>query len=387
MNTTPQASVNVNTIKTSGAAIGSSDASAANLPPAGDGEIKDLYAMMAADEKTQAQNPPAQETPTPAPTQPQDDGVELPETQTEEVAEEKVEEQQPQTPQSEEKAEKCGRPARKLDGLDDAEKKLFRAMSGEAYDRFYPLYLKIKEAGGEEKLFEQLKNHQKSLDEHKNARFYDHPEAYTLSEDYAKQNQMVGMIRRVATHWEDQLSNLEEGKAVTLLIPKEGGGLTYGEAFVPDETQRGRLRAQILAQMQETRMDLGQAETELKSLSKSYKQRYTDYEGRINTEYNKVFGKVLDKLKPEIEKELQRWPDFDRNNPKTRLAATAIAYARAVTSMLGAKKQQAAVESAKNAASASAGPTKESLQVNTPASNKAAPKEADIMKQLIGLGA
>jgi hypothetical protein len=266
----------------------------------------------------------------------------------------------PQQPAAE-PARGPGRPAklqRALEGLDEQEAAIFTKMANEGYEKLYPLYKKLKEAGGLDTLLGQKTEFEKQRAELEKARFYDHPDAYKLSPEYAEQQQIVANIDDVDSFWQEQLSLVHEDKPARILVRDAQGRLSVSQETYASSPQ---LKTRIMSELAAVKADRNEAIAKLGSIRESFKTQYTGYEAEFGRIQKHVFGAVEDKIKDQVKKELELIPAYARHKPEVQFAARALALLRL---QIAKNKQAAATASAKTASDQiekSNGPTAASI--------------------------
>ena len=254
---------------------------------------------------------------------------------------------------------KRGRPARDLTDLDEAEQKLFKSMSREAYEKLYPLYKKFK---GREKDLDEVTTLREKLTalekaQTKPASFYDREDAYLLQQDFRDALLQSRQLDTLLNHWQDQLAAAEEGKPVYDISQDANGNL---QLSAPIEVTP-RVKAQILATLTQVSQAKQTHQAKIESLKTSAREQFTNYRSGLNNVYEKVFAKYKDVLDPLAAKELEQFPEFTRDRIETKLMANALALIKHIVAADKATKQQAGVNAANANGGKVAGPTVRSL--------------------------
>lgn len=239
-----------------------------------------------------------------------------------------------------------GRPAksaRSLEGLDEREAAIFTKMANEGYEHLYPLYRRLKEAGGLDTLLKQKEDFEKQRGDLEKARFYDHPDAYKLSPEYSQQQQIVNNIDEIDEFWQEQSAALYANKPCRILVRTAEGRLKPSdETYEPSPA----LQAKILSELATVKADRNEAVARLGQIRESFKQQYVSYESEFGNVTKKLFGPVAEKLRDQVKKELELLPHYARHKPEAQFAAHALAFLRAVL----AKQRSAATQATATAA-------------------------------------
>lgn len=251
---------------------------------------------------------------------------------------------------------KRGRPARELDGLDEAEQKLFKSMSREAYEKLYPIYKKVK---GHEADFDQLPTLKEKLAQLEKAQgsrpaaYYDHEEAYLLQQDFREALLQSNKLRDVYNHWQEQLAAAEEGKPIRDLSIDQNGNLQLG----PPIESSPRAKAQIHSLLMQSNQELASHQQKLEQIKAAHSQQFKSYKTGLDSVYEKFFGKYKDQLAPLAAKELEVFPEFARSRPEINLLGHAMALIRGMVQADKATQTQNAVGKANSNGQKIAGPT------------------------------
>lgn len=251
---------------------------------------------------------------------------------------------------------KRGRPGRELDGLDEAEQKLFKSMSREAYEKLYPIYKKIK---GHEADIDQLPTLKEKLAQLEKAQstrpaaYYDHEEAYLLQQDFRDALLQSNKLRDVYNHWQEQLAAAEEGKPIRDLSIDQNGNFQVG----PPIESSPRAKAQIHSLLMQSNQELANHQQKLEQIKAAHSQQFKSYKTGLDSVYEKFFGKYKDQLAPLAAKELEVFPEFARSRPEINLLGHAMALIRGMVQADKATQTQNAVGKANSNGQKIAGPT------------------------------
>lgn len=222
-----------------------------------------------------------------------------------------------------------GKQGRDYSDLDEEEKEIFQKMSNNSYNKLYPIYKAYKANGGK---FDdtKLQELQKELEEHRNFKYFEHPDAFTASPEYQETARLESVISDVHNHWVRQLTLAESGQKIRPLVRGQNG---YEPGNEIEATPA--VKAEIFRLITKTQQDLSNVQQDKARLLDQFKSRYSTYETNLNAIHKKLFSQHEATLKPLAEKELQMFPAYVRHQPAIRMLAYAIA-----TLKLGASAQQ-----------------------------------------------
>lgn len=251
---------------------------------------------------------------------------------------------------------KRGRPGRDFTGLDEAEKKLFNDMPRPAYEKLYPLYLKVKGHEADIDQLSTLKEKLAKLEQAQSTRpaaFYDHEEAYLLQQDFRDALLQSNRLRDVYNHWEEQLAAAEDGKPIRDLSVDQNGNLQLS----PPIESSPRAKAQIHSLLMQANQELASHNQKLEQIKAAHSQQFKSYKTGLESVYEKFFGKYKDQLAPLAAKELEVFPEFARSRPEINLLGHAMALIRGMVQADKAAQAQNAVGRANANGQKIAGPT------------------------------
>lgn len=269
-----------------------------------------------------------------------------------------------------------GKTARDYSGLDEEEIGIFKKMSNDSYNKLYPVYKAFKAAGGK---FDdsRIKELEKQLEDTRNFRYFEHPEAFQSDETYQQTVQLESIIESAYNHWLRQLEAAESGGKVRPLVKSPQGGLVPGDEIEVTPA----IKAQIHGLIAKTRQDLAEAQRERATLAESFKGRYKTFEDNLKQVHNELFGKHEEILAPLAKEELKRFPAYLHHQPSIRM----LAYGLAAMKLGASEKEQQQITAAGNKAAAQlqskSGPSNSQLGSGTKSSNPFVPSDAE-MKRL-----
>lgn len=249
---------------------------------------------------------------------------------------------------------------RNLEGLSEEEAHVFQNMSLKAYNFLYPKYKQMQELLPQADKLKKLPEIETELNELRQSRWSDHPEAYRLSEEYTQLNQRLSTVSQLESHFKDQLKAIRSGaKEITMYQVDEDGGLRPVKVPVQPDTE-----VEVMAEWQGAIRSREQLASQVGSLKDSHAQRFSGYKSALDKihEMYKPFDKVL---KDRVEKELARLPAFIRSRPEAALSAKAIALVTLAGEAMDKAQKKAPAVAANQRAATQAPPSRDSITVNT----------------------
>lgn len=191
--------------------------------------------------------------------------------------------------------------ARDYADIDPSDVPLFKGMSNEAYAKARDWY---KAARNQDTKYKELEGTYSKV---KDLQYYQHPEAYRLTEDYSKLEKSVSNSNTLANHWQQQLALIKEGKPFHDVVVGENGELSLGGQYQPSP----QAEALVTRALQKSTMDASQAQAKLEAYKGDYSARHKNFdttlgkieqdllgEVRTNPEFVKLEQQVLNSMIP-----------------------------------------------------------------------------------------
>lgn len=207
--------------------------------------------------------------------------------------------------------------ARKLEGLDEEEAKLFKQMSQAAYDRLYPAYLKSKEADARLK---ELEETNKALE---NRRWYEEENAWELSPEFRATKENIDLLDFEENYWTEQLARIEKGEDFEPLAGKPG---EYTRGAAQPATVEAKVN--VLRKLQTIGGYKQQLNSKIESLKTDFSGRHKSFQDGLKGVDQHLFGKLDVKL-PHLESQYKSWlnrfpKEFQGQLPYQMLAKAAL---------------------------------------------------------------
>lgn len=261
------------------------------------------------------------------------------------------------------------KPGRDYSGFDDNERKLFRGMSNEAYDKLAPIYREYKEVKTKlDAKDQEIANLKKSSGELP-SNYFSHPEAYTLSSEYKNTKNYYDKASLELQHWEEQLANVESGKPWRDLdVDKKGNYVTSNPIEITDNN-RGQVKSQLLGYITQARLAINESVGKLKNISTSHVQRAQALTSTLKQKEEEFFPAYKDttfKGWSHANYFLENLPqEIKDSNPLSSIAAKLYATVVLQNSTIAEMKQQASIKQEIKQDQRRAGPTGSSFTGGT----------------------
>jgi len=209
--------------------------------------------------------------------------------------------------------------------VDDEEKKIFKDMSNDAYNRVYPEWRKLKsgEYVPKTELERLKKEYEEKQTQVKSERWFDHPKAYLLSDDYAGAQQDVAIYRDIVDHYRHALEQIMDGKPFYRIAPHpEQKFIIDTRQAVPASPQAHAYVTAELSKFYNSQMN---AENQVKQMETTYGQRFTPIKQALDSVEKSTFERY--EKAPGFERawkgELGLYPRELQGLPEYRLLAKA----------------------------------------------------------------
>ena len=170
--------------------------------------------------------------------------------------------------------------------IDPADVPLFKRMDNTAKaaaKQWYDFYRNNKKATEEYQT--KLTDYEKELNELREYRYYQAPDAYKLAPDYTTAVKSYQTNDTIVRHWTDQLAAIDEGRPIRDLLQDKDGNLTLSAQELQPSPQ---LRAQVLAAMQAAISKRDQAGNNLESFPSKYQERNKQFSTQLEVEPSEI---------------------------------------------------------------------------------------------------
>lgn len=232
-------------------------------------------------------------------------------------------EETPQYQQAQAEILPTGQPARDYSDLDEAEKQIFQRMSNDAYNKLLPIYKEHKELKPK---FEKL---QKDASSYKDARWYDHENAYMLSPEVSNLQTQYNNLQFEEKYWQDQLAKLRAGQPANRLIIQNN---QYGAG---DEMPAGgQAEAEVLSNLQKAQIYQQQIMQNMQGFAENFKGRYKTMQQQLSDYGTKLFGQLPPELDNKAKAVLESFPAEVRGRAEYNLLSKAAVVINALMARL-----------------------------------------------------
>jgi hypothetical protein len=241
---------------------------------------------------------------------------------------------------------------RDMTGIAPEHHKLFRNMSGEAFDLAKEKYIQAQSLQAE---LENLKKNPQI----KPVQVFDHPEGFVLSEDYRAQNYRTTIATEINSHYQTQLAKAMRGEKWNAgdVDPKTG-------KFVVDKTELEPTPeniAQLTGFVTQTSMQALTEQQKLSQVGQQYQQGYQSDVGKIEAAIESYYKPLTDPKHPTAklqEETIKLVPERFRNHPMTKLFVLTLAENARINGESKAIRAELATLKANKVDASKAQPTK-----------------------------
>ena len=268
--------------------------------------------------------------------------------------------------------------ARKFDGLEEPEVKMFKNMSNEAYNYLYPLLLEHK------KLKPSYEDTQKKLEEARAVHFFEQEGAWKLTPQYSELSQHAQRLSAETAHWKQQLIAAEAGEQVRMLYQDpETNKIYLGD---PEDVTPAH-KSEIISALQRASTLQAKYSSDLASFEQGFKQKHTGYISRLKDLRAQVFqGADMEKLTKAAKTKLSMFPDYMQGRLETQLLAESLVLIDGLTSMIRNLQSGKRTTDIKAKTATNSGPTAQSAQSGAAGTGKKVSNIIDEWKQARALG-
>lgn len=242
--------------------------------------------------------------------------------------------------------------------IDPADVPLFKRMDNTAKaaaKQWYDFYRNNKKATEEYQT--KLTDYEKELNELREYRYYQAPDAYKLAPDYTTAVKSYQTNDAIVRHWTDQLAAIDEGRPIRDLLQDKDGNLTLSAQELQPSPQ---LRAQVLAAMQTAISKRDQAGNNLESFPSKYQERNKQFSTQLEQAVNQLASPTL-MQNPAYKNIYDAYltkaiPSHLRNVPVYQQMAKMAAFVQLASKQIQTLQAQLAAKGIKTAAAVNQGP-------------------------------
>ena len=234
-------------------------------------------------------------------------------------------------------------------GIDEADIVHFKQMSDGAYKYFRPLYDSRK---AEDNRYKELEGQYNAV---KDLQYYQHPNAYILSEDYSKAEQEYTTRMQIANHWQNALATLEEQGSIRDLRIYDDGRIELASEELPYSPQ---LKAQVQAALNRSINEAQQSKQKALAIKETYANKHKTFDSQLSQAETALIAGVkdTDQFKAAVQSMTKIIPPELRGNKQYQLIANMGAYINLMKSEIEALRSQLNGKAAIRKVAASSGP-------------------------------
>lgn len=242
--------------------------------------------------------------------------------------------------------------------IDPADLPFFKRMDNTAkaaVKPWYDSYRNNKKATEEYQA--KLTDYEKELNELREYRYYQAPDAYKLAPDYTTAVKSYQTNDTIVRHWTDQLAAIDEGNPIRDLLMDKDGNLTLSAQELQPSPQ---LRAQVLAAMQSAISKRDQAGNNLEAFPSKYQERNKQFSSQLEQAVNQLASPAL--MQNQAYKSIydqyltKAIPGHLRNVPVYQQMAKMAAFVQLASKQIQSLQAQLAAKGIKTAAAINQGP-------------------------------
>ena len=242
--------------------------------------------------------------------------------------------------------------------IDPADVPLFKRMDNTAKAKakeWYDFYRNNKKTTEEYQT--KLTDYEKELNELREYRYYQAPDAYKLAPDYTTAVKSYQTNDAIVRHWTDQLAAIDEGRPIRDLLQDKDGNLSLSAQELQPSPQ---LRSQVLAAMQAAISKRDQAGNNLEAFPSKYQERNKQFSTQLEQAVNQLASPTLMQnpaYKTIYDQYLTKAiPSHLRNVPVYQQMAKMAAFVQLASKQIQTLQAQLAAKGIKTAAAINQGP-------------------------------
>lgn len=215
--------------------------------------------------------------------------------------------------------------SRDYEGIDEADRPLFKQMSNDSFAKMKPMYLEHKQIkdnlAAKDTEINTLKEKTKGIPDN----IYEHPAGYVLTPEFGKLSQMTSQAGAIQEHWRTQLNKVRGGAATYEYLGIDEKGNFFRKEMPADREAETQLM-DYYAHAQQQNMRL---QAKLEALGETHTTKYKDAVGWIQNFEQQSFA-IFDKPENKagwdkvINQTINNFPPAFRSSPLARLLAKSL---------------------------------------------------------------
>lgn len=202
-------------------------------------------------------------------------------------------------------------------------------MSNAAFDKFYPIALRLQDGELIEKtqLEKTIADREREWTEKAtNTRFLDHEHGYKLTPEYQELETAAQSNSAEAAFWQDQLVNIRQGQPVRKLFEDENGRIRISDEAI-DPKQNPEIEAYVLGKIAHAQSIAQHIKAEMRQLPARHKTEFGRFNSSVSDLNTQLFGALSknEHFTKAAEAEIAGIPAALRGRPEIKLLGNALA--------------------------------------------------------------
>jgi hypothetical protein len=237
--------------------------------------------------------------------------------------------QTPVQPQTAQQAQRASREPKLAKIVDTGLKSTLSQMSNAAFDKFYPIALRLQDGEliEKEQLEKTIADREREWTEKaSNTRFLDHEHGYKLTPEYQELETAAQSNSAEASFWEDQLVNIRQGQPVRKLLADSKGNVHISE-FSIDPKEDPSIEAYVLGKIAKAQGISQVIQDKMRGLPERHKTEFGRFNSTVTDLNTQLFGALSknEQFTKAAEAEIAGIPAALRGRPEIKLLGNALA--------------------------------------------------------------
>lgn len=233
-----------------------------------------------------------------------------------------------QTP-AQAQAQRASRDPKLAKILDTSLRQTLSQMSNAAFDKFYPIALRLQDG----ELIEKAQLEKTIADRERewqakasNTRFLDHEHGYKLTPEYIELDTAAQSNAAEAQFWQDQLINIRQGQPVRKLLTDGQGNIRPSE-FTIDPKEDPSVEAYVLGKISQASGISQVIRERMRGLPERHKTEFTNFNSSVTNLNDQLFGALSknEHFVKAAQNEIAGIPAALRGRPEIQLLGNALA--------------------------------------------------------------
>lgn len=233
-----------------------------------------------------------------------------------------------QTP-AQAQAQRASRDPKLAKIVDTSLRQTLSQMSNAAFDKFYPIALRLQDGELIEKtqLEKTIADREREWTEKAtNTRFLDHEHGYKLTPEYQELETAAQSNNAEAAFWQDQLVNIRQGQPVRKLLADAQGNIRVSE-FAIDPKEDPAIEAYVLGKIAKAQGISQVIQDKMRGLPERHKTEFGRFNSSVTDLNTQLFGALSknEHFTKAAEAEIAGIPAALRGRPEIKLLGNALA--------------------------------------------------------------